>query len=403
MQNRNSDSRLDKFWFEVCQDTNRRHCKVPEEAHIAAILKIFIKKRNTLLNAAQHISWRIFRTRSIMCSSVQFFVSFEWILCSAERHRSLRISHLEFCGQESLLRVTPQFDFGRLCDGQSHCRAHEGAPEHTETSRTLLTRFSQAMSQEHATMVESTYACGRDVLQATIQIHLPKIQRCQTSRRSTLRTGENASTGRPDARTVEFGPRDTENIILNSDDQELSSMSRTARRMGQIQRCQTSRRSTLRTGENASTGRPDARTVEFGPRDTENIILNIDDQELSSMSRAFRQDQLTAMEQKSRLVMIHQNPGIQQQGGPKTAKLKRRERRECQRGQKTRLAWQESARPPGVRSCCTYTENSNADHRGKPRARSAERVEPRRAEQVKITTSILVLIAHMGVAELAVA
>ena len=75
------------------------------------------------------------------------------------------------------------------------------------------------------------------------------------------------------------------------------------------------------------------------------------------MSRAFRRmglDQLAAMEQKSCLVMIHQNPGIQQQGGPKTAKLKRRER-ESVKEVKTRLAWQESARPPGVRSCCTYT------------------------------------------------
>ena len=99
-----------------------------------------------------------------------FFQRFSHILL---KDGSLRISHLEFCGEESLLRVTPQLDFGRLCDGQSHCRAHEGVPEYTETSRTPLTRFSQAISQEHATMEDSTYACGRDVSQATIQIHLP--------------------------------------------------------------------------------------------------------------------------------------------------------------------------------------------------------------------------------------
>ena len=46
---------------------------------------------------------------------------------------------------------------------------------------------------------------------------------------------------------------------------------------------------------------------------------------------------------------------------------------------------------------------SNADFRGKPRARSAIEMEQRRVEDVEIITGILVLIAHMGVAELAMA
>ena len=73
------------------------------------------------------------------------------------------------------------------------------------------------------------------------------------------------------------------------------------------------KRSILVTGENASTGRPDARSTLFGPGGFQKIILNIDFLKLSGMSRITRrmgQDELAAMEQNYTLVTFCQNQGF---------------------------------------------------------------------------------------------
>ena len=72
-------------------------------------------------------------------------------------------------------------------------------------------------------------------------------------------------------------------------------------------------RSILEIGENASTGRRDARTSLFGPGGSENVILNVDAVELRSTSRITRmmaQDELAAMEQDPRLAMFRQKSRI---------------------------------------------------------------------------------------------
>ena len=72
-------------------------------------------------------------------------------------------------------------------------------------------------------------------------------------------------------------------------------------------------RSILDFGENASTGRRDAGTSLFGPRGSEDVILNVDVMELRSTSRITRmmaQDELAAMEQNPRLAMFRQKSRI---------------------------------------------------------------------------------------------
>ena len=59
----------------------------------------------------------------------------------------------------------------------------------------------------------------------------------------------------------------------------------------------------------------DARTAVFGPRGSENIILNLEVLELCSMNRTTRrmaQEELAVMEQQSCLAMLGQNQGFQQ-------------------------------------------------------------------------------------------
>ena len=63
------------------------------------------------------------------------------------------------------------------------------------------------------------------------------------------------------------------------------------------------------TGENASTERLDTRTTLFGPGGSQHIFLNVEVQELRSMSRRLRMSQ---WEQDSRLMMFHHNPGLHQ-------------------------------------------------------------------------------------------